>query len=73
MATSSQSSHGSYVSKKQWFLTLNESSKDVFVWKDNLRLKLKGGASAGVVEAVIPHPSEENAVIVSLFFFFLYR
>ena len=70
MATSSQSSHchGSYISKKRWFLTLNESNKEVFVWKENLRLKLKGGESAGAVEAVVSHPSENNAVIVSLFF-----
>ena len=54
-------------------VVFNLGSKEVFVWAENLRLKLEGGESAGAVKAVVSHPSENNAVIVSPFFLWVVK
>ena len=51
---------------KPWFLTFNPGSKDVLVWKNGLRMKLRDGSSSGPATAVSILSEREKTVTVSL-------
>ena len=63
-ATSSRSSARSSksITEKPWFLTCIDG--DVFAWKDDARLKLKNGQSAGRVMSVSVLNVDEGLVSV---------
>ena len=50
---------------KPWFLTFNQEDKEIFIWKNNVRLKLKDGSSAGPVTDVSILNQVGRTVIVS--------
>lgn len=43
---------GGDISSKPWFLTFNQANKDVIVWKNDIRLKVQHGQSAGCLREV---------------------
>ena len=54
-----------HVSSKAWFLTFNADTNDVFVWRNDVRLRLKGGESTGSVRSVTVLSDKEKTVTVS--------
>lgn len=50
---------------KPWCLTLNAESKEVFVWKHGVRLKLKDGSSSGPVTGASVLNTKDKTVTVS--------
>ena len=52
---------------KPWFLTFNPESKDVLIWKNGVRLKMKDGSASGQVTAVSVLSESEKTVSVSVF------
>lgn len=50
---------------KPWFLTFNPGSKDILVWKNGARLKLRDGSTSGQVTAVSVLSVPEKTVTVS--------
>ena len=67
MSTSCTSgSSATHVSAKPWFLTFNEETRDVFVWKNGIRLQLKeGGESAGGIRSVSIRNVQDKTIYVS--------
>lgn len=54
-------------SSKPWFLTFDPQSKDVLIWKNGLRLKLRDGTTSGRITGVSVLSTVENTVMVSTF------
>ena len=52
---------------KPWFLTFNPGLKDVLVWKNSLRMKLRDGSSSGPATAVSILSEREKTVTVSFY------
>ena len=66
MSTSCASSAiASHVSTKPWFLTFSEETRDVFVWKNGMRLQLHEGESAGGVRSVSVRNVKDRTITVS--------
>ena len=55
------------VSSKPWFLTFNAETRDLFIWKNSIRLKLKEGESAGGVRSASVLSIENKTITVSIF------
>lgn len=55
------------VSSKPWFLTFNAETRDLFIWKNGIRLKLKEGESAGGVRSASVLSIENKTITVSIF------
>ena len=64
-SSSVKSSSVSNISKSSWFITYERESKDVFVWKNDVRLKLNDGSSAGCVTAIQLMDADRGIVQVS--------
>lgn len=54
------------VSSKSWPLTFNSESRDVLVWKNGARLKLKDGLTAGRVRSIAVSNDTKGIVTVSM-------
>lgn len=54
------------VSSKSWDLTYNPEHKEMLIWKDGMRLKLKDGNSSGRVTAISIINLQAGTVTVSL-------
>ena len=54
-----------HVSSKPWFLTFNADTNDVFVWRNDVWLRLKDGESTGSVRSVAILSDKDKTVTVS--------
>ena len=52
-------------SSKPWHLTYASEFKEVFIWKNGLRMKLKDGTSSGPVTSVSVLDAVDGTVTVS--------
>lgn len=62
---------GASVSSKHWFLTFYEEHKELLIWKNGIRLKLKNGTSGGPVEKVKVTDEVENTITVSYHYVYM--
>lgn len=53
------------VSTKPWFLTFSEETRDVFVWKNGMRLQVNGQSVGGVVNACVCR-ARDGTITVSM-------
>ena len=51
-------------SRKPWFLSFDPETKLMFIWKEGMRLKLKGGVSFGNVESINLQSEKDGTVQV---------
>lgn len=67
-ATRSESSFSepSTASSKPWHLTYNSEFKEVFIWKNGTRMKLKDGNSGGPVTSLSVLDAVDRTVTVSI-------
>ena len=61
MSSQDASTSGNSISSKPWFLTFDSKNKIVFIWKNNIRLKVDGENADGVTEA---YRLDENHIMV---------
>ena len=66
MASTSESSVT--ISSKSWSLTYNPECKEMLIWKNGTRLKLKDGNSSGRVTAISILNMQDGTVTVSLLY-----
>lgn len=64
-ASDSSFSELATASTKPWLLTYNMEVKEVFIWKNGVRMKLKDGTSSGPVTSVSVLDTAERTITVS--------
>ena len=68
MAATSESSFSNVsISSKSWNLTYNPEHKEMLIWKNGIRLKLRDGNSSGKVTAISVLDEQDRTVSVSLY------
>lgn len=65
MATSEGSFCEATASSKPWHLTYSSEFKEVFIWKNGMRMKLKDGTSGGPVTSVSVLDAADRTITVS--------
>ena len=51
------------VSKRPWFITYDKESKVVFIWKNDIRLKLKDGRTSAASVTCIRLCDADNGIV----------
>ena len=64
-SASIQSLSGPNPSESSWFITYKAGTRDVFVWKNDERLKLKGGGTKGYLTITQLVDADAGVVLVS--------